>query len=308
LGNIDLYYALSDTLGNFYDFNNATASASPVVGSMLNGQFTSMYGWSSVGTSNYNALQASLRKQLGAGVEFDLNYTYAKSIDITSAAARVGYNQGLNGSQLVNAFAPNQNRAVSDFDTTHQVNANWRADLPFGRGQAFGRNVGGALDAFIGGWQIWGLARWTSGFPFSIGSGQAWATDWNYSGLATMISAVKAGAFTQPNGSVSAFADPVAARNSFDYTFTGQSGTRNALRGQGFASLDMSLTKRWKLPWEGHSLQFRGEVFNVPNLKRFNAQSVANPFTLQQLPSSFGDYTSLLTQPRVMQFALRYEF
>jgi hypothetical protein len=70
----------------------------------------------------------------------------------------------------------------------------------------------------------------------------------------------------------------------------------------------MSLTKRWRLPWEGHSLQVRGEVFNVPNLKRFNAQSVANPFTLQQLPSSFGDYTSLLTQPRVMQFALRYEF
>jgi hypothetical protein len=308
LGNVDLYYALSDTLGNFYDFNNAAASRSPVVGSMLNGQFTSMYGWSSVGTSNYNALQTSLRKQFGAGVEFDLNYTYAKSIDITSAAARVGYNQGLNGSQLVNAFAPNQNRAVSDFDTTHQVNANWRSDLPFGKGQAFGRNAGSALDAFIGGWQIWGLARWTSGFPFSIGSGQAWATDWNYSGLATMISAVKAGAFNQPNGSVSAFADPVAARNSFDYTFTGQSGTRNALRGQGFASLDMSLTKRWKLPWEGHSLQFRGEVFNVPNLKRFNAQSVANPFTLQQLPSSFGDYTSLLTQPRVMQFALRYEF
>jgi len=308
LGNVDLYYALSDTLGNYYDFNNATANPSPVVGSMLNGQFTSMYGWSSVGTSNYNALQTSLRKQFGAGVEFDLNYTYAKSIDITSAAARVGYNQGLNGSQLVNAFAPNQNRAVSDFDTTHQVNANWRVDLPFGKGQVFGRNAGGALDAFIGGWQIWGLARWTSGFPFSVGSGQAWATDWNYSGLATMISPAKAGAFKQPNGSVSAFSDPVAARNSFDYTYTGQSGTRNALRGQGFASLDMSLTKRWRLPWEGHSLQFRGEVFNVPNLKRFNAQSVANPFTLQQLPSSFGDYTSLLTQPRVMQFALRYEF
>jgi hypothetical protein len=70
----------------------------------------------------------------------------------------------------------------------------------------------------------------------------------------------------------------------------------------------MSLSKRWKLPWEGHSLQFRGEVFNVPNLRRFNAQSVANPFTLQQVPSAFGDYTSLLTEPRVMQFALRYEF
>ncbi len=70
----------------------------------------------------------------------------------------------------------------------------------------------------------------------------------------------------------------------------------------------MSLTKRWKLPWEGHVVQFRGEVFNVANLHRFNAQSVSNPYTLQQLPSSFGDYTSMLTQPRVMQFALRYEF
>jgi hypothetical protein len=26
------------------------------------------------------------------------------------------------------------------------------------------------------------------------------------------------------------------------------------------------------------------------------------------VPSAFGDYTSLLTEPRVMQFALRYEF
>jgi hypothetical protein len=308
LGNIDLYYSLSDTLGNFYDFGNSQPSTNPAVGDMLNGQFTSMYGWSSVGTSNYNALQTSLRKQFSHDVEFEFNYTYSKSIDITSAAARVGYNQGLNGSQLVNAFSPNQNRAVSDFDATHQVNANWRVDLPFGKGQALARNAGGVLDAVIGGWQIWGLARWTSGFPFSVGSGQAWATDWNYSGLATMISRPRTGAFAQPDGSVSVFADPVSARNGFDFTYPGQSGTRNALRGPGFASWDMSLTKRWKLPWEGHTLQFRGEVFNVANLHRFNAQSVSSAYTLQQLPSSFGDYTSLLTQPRVMQFALRYEF
>ena len=146
------------------------------------------------------------------------------------------------------------------------------------------------------------------GFPFSVGSGQAWATDWNYSGLATMVARPKTGAFVQPDGTVSVFADPAAAHASFDYTYTGQSGTRNALRGPGYASLDMSLTKRWKLPWEGHTLQFRGELFNVPNLHRFNAQSFSSAYTLQQLPQSFGDFTSLLTQPRVMQFALRYEF
>ncbi|HEY1424250.1 MAG TPA: carboxypeptidase-like regulatory domain-containing protein [Candidatus Acidoferrum sp.] len=312
LGNVDLYGYLDDTVGNYYAFGSSQpqpfAQYPNATGDMLNGQLTSMFGWSSVGSSNYNALQASLRKQFGGGVEFDFNYTYSKSIDITSAAARVGYNGGINGSQIVNAFSPNQLRAVSDFDATHQVNANWRFDLPFGKGQALARNAGGVLDAVIGGWQIWGLARWTGGFPFSVGSGQAWATNWNYSGLATMISRPQTGAFVQPDGSVSAFADPVAAHNGFDYTYPGQSGTRNALRGQGYASWDMSLTKRWKMPWEGHTLQFRGEVFNVANLKRFNSQSVSNAFTLQQLPSSFGDYTSLLTQPRVMQFALRYEF
>jgi len=308
LGNIDLYYGLTDTLGNYYDFGNATASPNPVVGDMLNGQFTSMYGWSSVGSSNYNALQATLRKQISNGVQFDVNYTFSKSIDTTSAAARVGYNQGLNGSQLVNAFSPYQNRGVSDFDTTHQINANWIAELPFGRGKHFAHDAGGVLDAFIGGWQVSGLVRWTSGFPFSVNSGQAWATDWNYSGLATMTAAPKTGVYSQPDGSISVFANPTAAHGDFTYTYTGESGSRNNLRGPGYASWDMSLNKRWKMPIEGHSLQFRWEIFNVPNLHRFNVQSTSNPYTLQQLPQDFGAYTSLLTNPRVMQFALRYEF
>ena len=50
-----------------------------------------MFAWSSVGSSNYNALQASLRKQFGGGIQFDLNYTYSKSIDITSSATRLGF-------------------------------------------------------------------------------------------------------------------------------------------------------------------------------------------------------------------------
>jgi hypothetical protein len=310
LGNIDLYYALFDTVGNTYFFNSNLPNVAPQPGDVLNNQFTSMYAWSSIGNSNYNALQASLRKQISRGVQFDFNYTFSKSIDITSAATRVNYNGGILGSQIVNAFSPNQARAVSDFDARHQINANWIAELPFGRGRSFGRNSGGFLDAFIGGWQLSGLARWTSGYPFSVANGQAWATDWNYSGLATMTARPQAGAFKRPDGSVSLFANPAAAKNDFSLTFPGQSGTRNALRGDGFAGLDMSLSKRWRMPKEGHSLQFRWEVFNVPNLTRFNAQSVASSPSpsMQQVPSAFGDYTSLLTQPRVMQFALRYEF
>jgi hypothetical protein len=35
--------------------------------------------------------------------------------------------------------------------------------------------------------------------------------------------------------------------------------------------LDLGLSKRWKMPFgESHSLVLRWEVFNVPNLKRFD--------------------------------------
>jgi hypothetical protein len=70
----------------------------------------------------------------------------------------------------------------------------------------------------------------------------------------------------------------------------------------------MGLSKRWKLPFENNSIQFRWEVFNVFNQVRFNVQSVTDPPSFQQVPSAFGSFTSLLTSPRVMQFALRYEF
>lgn len=109
---------------------------------------------------------------------------------------------------------------------------------------------------------------------------------------------------------VSPFANPAAAQAAFTIPLPGQVGSRNVLRGDGFASLDISLGKYWKLPWENHSVQFLWQVFNAPNLTRFNAQGVGSSLltSLTQAPTHFGAYTSLLTQPRVMQFSLRYEF
>ncbi len=187
LGWIDYYGGLSDgTQSSSIYFGGSGANAVPG-GVFLNNQFSSMYAWSSVGTAGYNALQASLRKQFSSGIQFDFNYTYSKSLDITSAATRVGYNGGLYGSSLPNAFSPGQYRAVSDFDTTHQINANWIAELPFGKGRLIGRNSSKVLDAVIGDWQISGLARWTTGLPVSVDNGQSWPTDWNYQGLAQMV-------------------------------------------------------------------------------------------------------------------------
>jgi hypothetical protein len=317
LADIDLLGGLGDNSpsGVPYFFKGPPGLLGNGSGNYLSNQAISMYGWSSIGTSNYHALQASLRKQLSHGVQFDFNYTFSKSIDITSAASRVGFavygyqNIGLVGSRLANDFSPKLARAVSDYDLTHQINLNWIADLPIGKGRALARNANGFLDAFIGGWQVSGLARWTSGFPFSVDGGQRWPTDWFLTAIAQMTAKPKTGVVKR-NGSVSVFADPAAAQASFTLPLPGQVGSRNVLRGDGFASWDMSLGKRWKMPWENHSLQFRWEVFNVPNLTRFNAQGVGASLltSLTQSPSSFGAYNSLLTQPRVMQFALRYEF
>jgi len=314
LADIDLYGYFGDNQNGTLHFNGPAGFFNGA-GKYLNNQAISAYAWSSVGNSNFNALQASLRKQFSNGVQFDLNYTYSKSIDVTSTAARVGFalvgyqNIGLVGSRLENAFDPNSQRSVSDFDLTHQINANWIADLPFGKGKRFAANASPMANGFIGGWQLTGVARWTSGYPFSVDVGQNWPTDWQYTGLAQLAGPKpKTGVFRQSNGSVTLFADPATVQSEFIIPFPGSGASRNVLRGQGYAGLDLGLSKRWRF-LESQSVQFTWQVFNVLNLVRFNAQGVGSAVTsIEQSPPQFGTYSSLLTQPRVMQFALRYEF
>jgi hypothetical protein len=88
---------------------------------------------------------------------------------------------------------------------------------------------------------------------------------------------------------------------------------RNFVRGDGYFGVDLGLSKRWKIPWnEKHDLALRWEVFNVTNSTRFdfndqNASSASESNNSIAVPN-FGNHTHLMTNPRVMQFALRYEF
>jgi hypothetical protein len=300
--------AVIDAFGGIPDANVGDTSYTLRTGpfSYYNRQYSSLYAWSTIGNANYNALQVTLRKRFSSGIQFDINYTFSKSMDISSDAERVTWGGGLGG-LVINAFSPNQLRAVSDFDTPHQINANWIVELPFGRGRRIGRNANGVLDAFIGGWQLSGIARWTSGFPVNVDNGYFFPTNWELEGNALTVVTPKSGAFKRPDGTVSMFADGPAAIADFIHPFPGSSGSRNTFRGDGFAGWDMGLSKRWKMPFENHGLQFRWEVFNVPNLTRFDVASRAALPALD-LATQFGNYTNLLTQPRVMQFALRYDF
>jgi len=301
-------FSLRDSNGNRIPYYPATGPYT-----FVDPQFAALYVWRSIGSAAYHGLQASLRKQMSHGVQFLLNYTYSRSFDISSDAYRISDEGGLGG-QVINPWNPKALRAVSDYDLTHQINANWIAELPFGRGRWIGNSINKALDAFIGGWQLSGLARWTSGFPVGVGNGAQWPTNWELSGLATQIAAAKTGLFKGTDSSgkayVNLFGNPTAAanvlNNDFAPDFPGQVGNRNSLRGDGFAGLDLGLSKIWKMPYkESHSLQFRWDVFNALNLTRFDVQSLNLSLTNS---SNFGNYTGLLTNPRVMQFSLRYEF
>jgi hypothetical protein len=167
-------------------------------------QFSSLYGWQTRGNSNYNGLQISLRHAMAAGLQFDFNYVYSKSIDVGSNAERVnGFeSSGLAfNSQVINAFTPDLWRAPSDFDTTHQFNANWVWDLPYGRGRHWGSSTKGLVNGILGGWGFNGLYRWTSGFPFSVEAGAGYSTDFELQGSSILTGTrPSTGVFNTPNG------------------------------------------------------------------------------------------------------------
>ena len=301
-GNTSPYGIPDANNGNLYN---------PTTGpfTFFNPQYSSLYAWRNVGTTSYNALEVTVRHRMTHGFQFDANYTYSKSLDIASDATRIDAVGGL-GNQITNAWSPYQLRAPSDYDLRHQFNTNFIFDMPFGRNRAFGHDVNRGVDAIIGGWQLTGLYRLTSGFPVSVGNVFGFPTNWDLTGLAALTGPVKTGTFPVIDGNgnpnISIFANGVNAISSFTSPFPGQSGARNQIRGDGYKQLDLGLSKRWMMPWSEHqSLQFRWEVFNVTNTPVFNVQTAA--ISLQD-GATFGNYTSLLNQPRVMQFALRFEF
>jgi hypothetical protein len=317
-GQIDFYGTdfsgnpgFATTFGNYYPTTMGPNT-------FFNHQFHSLFAWRSIGNADYNALQVALRKSLSHGVQFDFNYTYSKSMDVSSDAERVGVNGGLSSGLggVINTWNPGLQRGISDFDTTQQLNANWIVDLPFGKGKRFGGNGGRALDAVIGGWELSGLTRWTSGFPVNIGNGATWPTNWQLPGNATVIGPTNArttqGVLKGGQPVVSLFPTDLPdlpnglGKGPFRHDFPGEVGGRNQVRGDGFSGFDMALGKSWKMPYkDSNSLDFRWEVFNVFNVNRFDVASITNGIDQGE---AFGNYSGLLTSPRVMQFSLRYEF
>ncbi|MGH9451397.1 MAG: hypothetical protein ACRD11_12800 [Terriglobia bacterium] len=186
---------------------------------------------------------------------------------------------------------------------THQINSNWIWVVPFGRGSRFASHTNSVAQAILGGWQLAGLVRWTTGFPMIVDNGSDWPTNWNIEGFGTQISSVPSSALGGGPGP-NVFKNPSAVFAAFRQAYPGESGTRNPLRGAGYFGLDTGLDKYFSLGGD-RTLEFRWETFNATNSVRFDVLTAGN--RVDDF-ASFGKYTSMLTDPRVMQFALRLEF
>jgi hypothetical protein len=280
-------------------------------------QYDSLAALSSIGRSNYHALILSARKRLSAGTQFDFNYTFSRSKDLGSNNERGSafgtYGAGGYSGFLINTWDPEVNWGLSDFDVTHQVNINGIVEMPFGRGRRFGTKAGRLTNSLIGDWSVASVIRWTSGFPFGIiNCRSCWPTNWNLQGNATL---------KDPNnkpetkivldkieGRPSVFADPTAALGFFRFSLPGEAGDRNVFRGDGYFTLDFSLSKSWQVV-ANHRLRFRWDVFNLTDHVSFDVDSL-NVFPDR---TGFGRYDGSLATcdaraGRCMQFALRWEF
>lgn len=289
----------------------------------------------STAQSSYNSLQISLTRRLSNGLQFLAAYTFGKSIDNASGGSdSTGETRdtiNIAGDQSNNRA----NRGVSDFDRTHRFVLSYLWDLP--RPGFADRSRAGKW--IFSRWQLTGIITVMSGLPIDIfdgGAGSFYGLSGGNNGLmrpswapgATVETAthnVPAGYFFNPN----AFVRPVVLQGRFipssnGTALAGATGTdfgtvgRNALRGPGQRNLDLSVIRRFAIG-ESRNIEFRAEFFDLFNTANF-ANPISNlsavpaasidPVTGQIVgdPGDFGRIISTSSNPRLIQFALKFNF
>ena len=266
-------------------------------------QTSSIFAQSTVANSNYNGLQLSMRHALRYGLTYDVNYTYSKSLDQGSSPER------LFGNLVTNTFSPSQQYAASDFDVRHNITADFNAPLPFGHGRPFLNSQNGFLDRLVGGFQTNGTVHYSTAFPFTAVASGNYGTNFDTSSFFVQKANVPTGGhnYVANNGSAANYqtalkgVTPNQAFQNFRYAYAGEVGQRNNLRADGYFSIDAGFTKQFRT-FREQNFRLTAEVFNVTNSVRFNALTTNGASTI------FGQYSTLLTQPRQMQFSGKYIF
>jgi carboxypeptidase family protein/TonB-dependent receptor-like protein len=123
-----------------------------------------------VGSSNYNALQATFTHRWHSGLNLNVSYTYSKFLDDVQGAS--GWAFPGTGSSVRDSYNLAAERSVDTTDIPHSLVVNYIYALPFGKGKSLGGNWNAPVNAVLGGWQLTGILNAKSGFPLSISPAQ----------------------------------------------------------------------------------------------------------------------------------------
>jgi len=222
--------------------------------------FQSIGGMKLIGISNYNALQATAEKRMGAGLQFNFNYTWSKFLNETDACAW----------NCASTYAQDLSNARADygpaaFDVRSMFKGRVIYKLPVGRGQKY-LNNSILADEILGGWQASGTAQWQTGNPFTVLTANN--NDYSQSGsqFPNVVPGVNpyAGAHQIGPGlnwfNEAAFTQPDAG------TY-GDSG-RNTLRAPGYSDINFSFGKNFTI-WREAKFLIRLDASNVLNHPSF---------------------------------------
>jgi hypothetical protein len=266
------------------------------------------------GYSSYNSLFTTLRKRLSYGLQFDVNYTFAHSIDNGSTVSNENGNfQSGVTSVMCDVTNLRACRGNSEFDVRHSITGDAVYDLPFGRGKTFGRSAGWLLNEAIGGWSISGIETWRTGLAFTVNNTSiatfdtvslAADTGMLFTGTSSQVRSNIHVEQTPSGPQVQFFANPANASAAFSPVSGLASGNRDTLHGPHFSNLDVAVSKNFPLGNERYRLQFRAEAYNVLNHANFGIPDTG------AIDANFGQIIGLagIEPSRVMQFALRFDF
>jgi len=254
----------------------------------LGSNFGSNADQTTIGNSNYNALQVTLRHTTGR-LQILAGYTYSKSQD-----------QSSNLGEAVNPLDPSLSRALSAFDVKHNFVVSYRYQIPFER-------LFRVTNRWTQGWEISGITHFSSGLPVTL------VNYGDNSLLGSEPNGINNFGVDEPDfagGPLDLNHNPRNGRpyfivSEFSENVLGTPGTarRRFFYGPGLDNYDMALLKNVRLT-ESKSLQFRLEGFNVFNHAQFfGPQAVDGNIA----SSTFGQVISA-TQPRLVQLGAKFFF
>lgn len=245
--------------------------------------------------SYYHALQAEWTKRLSNNLNFQAAYTWSKAIDTTSEATAVGA-----GDSNQNGNNARTGRGLSRFHTPHRFTFYGTYRLPFFKGEK------GFLGQTLGGWQFSTVVKLSKGTPFTV---ITTALDLDLDGFAESRPVLLNPSLLGNNSANHPFNSrlvlPSAAFRSLTTADRNLSLVgRNTFFLDGVENVDFGILKAFQMPFEGHKITLRADLFNAFNHVQYGFPN--NNITL----TNFGTITSTATQyaPRNILVSLRYEF